>query len=98
MCFTVSSPADVDAQVSTDATGLGVSRVGLTQHHPGQLHNVLTLPHLKHTHKHTCHLCGHVSVYTVYLYWYLTYQFSVAIEAVMELVIRARNFTFIMSI
>lgn len=38
-------PADVDAQVSTDAAGLGVSRVGLTQHHPGQLHNALTLPH-----------------------------------------------------
>lgn len=43
------SPADVDAQVSTDAARLGVSRVGLTQHHPDQLHNVLTLPHLKHT-------------------------------------------------
>lgn len=43
------SPADVDAQVATDAARLGVSGVGLTQHHPGQLHNVLTLPHLKHT-------------------------------------------------
>lgn len=45
------SPADVDAQVSTDAAGLGVSRVGLTQHHPDQLHNVLPLPHLRHTHE-----------------------------------------------
>lgn len=43
------SPADVNAEISTDAAGLGVSRVGLTQHHPGQLHNVLSLPHLKHT-------------------------------------------------
>lgn len=42
------SPADVDAQVSTDAAGLGVSGVGLTQHHPSQLHDVLTLPDLKH--------------------------------------------------
>lgn len=43
------SPADVDAQITTDAAGLGVSGVGLTQHHPGQLHNVLTLPHLECT-------------------------------------------------
>lgn len=45
------SPADVDTQVSTDAARLGVSRVGLAQHHPGQLHDVLTLPDLQtHTH------------------------------------------------
>ena len=48
-CDAVCSPADVDAQVSTDAARLGVSWVGLTQHQPGHLHNVLTLPNLKHT-------------------------------------------------
>lgn len=46
------TPADVDAQITTDAAGLGVSGVGLTQHHPGQLHNALTLPHLECTNTH----------------------------------------------
>ncbi|MBG9498227.1 hypothetical protein ABE44_03430, partial [Bacillus thuringiensis] len=38
-------PADVDAQVSPDASWFGVSWVRLSQHHPGELHNVLPLPH-----------------------------------------------------
>lgn len=39
-------PANLDAEVSADGARLGVSGVGLTQHHPASLHNIQTLPHL----------------------------------------------------
>lgn len=43
------SPADVDAQVSSDAAGFGVGGVGLAQHHAAQLDDAPPLPHLTHT-------------------------------------------------
>lgn len=39
-------PANLDAEISTDAAGLGVGRVGLTQHHSAHLDDVEALPHL----------------------------------------------------
>ena len=45
----LNSPADVDAEVSSDGSGLGVGGVGLTQHHPACLHHTLAFPHLENS-------------------------------------------------
>lgn len=43
------SLADVNAEVSSDGSRLGLCRVGLTQHHPASLHHTLAFPHLEYT-------------------------------------------------
>lgn len=43
------SLANVNAEVSSDGSGLGVGRVGLTQHHPACLYHTLAFPHLEQT-------------------------------------------------
>lgn len=42
------SLADVNAEVSSDGSGLGMSGVGLTQHHPARHHHTFALPHLEY--------------------------------------------------
>jgi hypothetical protein len=42
-------PANLNTEISSDGTRLGVSRVGLTQHLTASLNNVQTLPDLRRT-------------------------------------------------
>lgn len=45
------SPINYNAEVSSDGSGFGVSRVGLPQHHTAGLHSTFTFPHLDHKHR-----------------------------------------------
>ncbi len=54
----MASPAHFNAEVSPDGAGLGVGRVGLSQHHSSRLHSIQTLPHLRERDRESGSVCN----------------------------------------